>query len=115
MGKIYQGESLNFVFRCKHRCGIPVNVEGMNVSVLVKDSFGETVYKFSTLALPEVKPVKVKDNCIVCRLSKEDTTVLSGSYALEVKVTRGNGELVMIDIVKGIKVYESVIGREVGL
>lgn len=115
MGKIYQGESLNLVFRCKHRCGIPVNVEGMNVSVLLKDSFGDTVYKFSTLALADVKPVKVKDNYVVCRLSKEDTAPLSGTYALEVKVTRGNGELIMIDIVKGIKVYESVIGKEVGL
>ena len=101
------------VFRCKHSCGEPIDMEGAEVSVLLKDSFGEVAYRFSTRPAANVKRVEMEGNVVMCRLSREETVPLSGSYALEVKVTKG--DLTMIDIVKGIKIYDSVIGEEVSL
>lgn len=113
MNKIYQGETLNFVFRCKQKCGIPANMENMDISILLKDSFGSVVYQFSTLAIEGAKKIVVEENYVICRLGKEDMSKLSGSFALEVKVTKG--DLTMIDIVKGIKIYGSIIGEDVDL
>lgn len=113
MGKIYRGETLNMVFRCFRKDGVKMGMEDKDVSVLLRDGFGEVVYRFSTLVFPGVKVVKVKDNYVVCRLTEEDMSVLEGRYTIEVKVTYG--DLVMIDMVKGIRVSGSVIGEEVEL
>ena len=115
MNKIYQGESLNFVFRCKNKCGKPVNLENTIVSVLLKDNYDNIVYKFSTLPHGNIKKIKVDKNYVICRLDKSDTSLLSGIYSIEVKITKGNGELVMIAIHKGIRIYDSEIGKEINL
>lgn len=113
MGKIYRGESLNMVFRCKRSCGEPMDMAGAEISVLLRDTSGEVVYRFSTRPSGGEKQVSVEGNVVMCRLTKEETAVLSGGYVMEVKVTKG--DLTMIDVVKGIKVYDSVIGEEVSV
>lgn len=114
MAKIYQGESLNMVFRCKSKCGKPVDLSGVVVSVLLRDINGDVVYRFSNNSgEEEVKEAIVRENCVVCSLSNEDTAKLSGSYVVEVKVKVE--EVVMIAISKKIRVYPSIIGEEVNL
>lgn len=113
MERIYQGESLNFVFRCRDKHDDPVSMEGYTVSVLLRDGFGKVVYRFSTLDLPGVKRVNVSGNVVLCHLDEEDTSRLYGVYVLEVKVTQG--DLVMIEMLKRLKIYGSVIGEEVKL
>lgn len=113
MEKIYQGESLNLVFRCRNKAGEEVEMETMDVSVLLRDSFGKVVYRFSTLNLPGVKKVEIAGNIVLCRLNEEEMSGLAGIYVIEVKVSKE--DLVMIEMVKNVKIYRSVIGKEVEL
>lgn len=113
MEKIYQGETLNLVFRCFNKDGSAAFLEGADVSVMLTDGFGDVAYRFSTLDLEGVKPVTVDGHFVICRLSEEDMSRLSGVYTIEVKVTKGG--VVMIEKVKGVKIYGSVIGGEVEL
>lgn len=114
MAKIYQGESLNMVFRCKSKCGKPVDLSGVVVSVLLRDSSGEVIYRFSNNSDEEdVKELLIRENFVICRLTNEDMADLYGSYVIEVKVRVE--EVVMVAVSKKIKVYPSVIGEEVNL
>lgn len=116
MAKIYQGESLNMVFRCKSKCGRPVGLSGVAVSVLLRDLNGEVAYRFSNDPGEEdgnVKELLVRENCVICSLTNEDTAILSGGYVVEVKMKVK--DVVMIAVSGKIKVYPSVIGEEVNL
>ncbi|MCM1031550.1 MAG: hypothetical protein NC410_08960 [Oscillibacter sp.] len=116
MAKIYQGESLNMVFRCKSKCYKPVDLSGVVVSVLLRDSSGDVAYRFSNNIGEEdegIKELLVRENYVICSLTNEDTAKLSGSYVIEVKVKVE--EVVMIAVSKKIKVYPSIIGEEVNL
>lgn len=110
MNKIYQGESLNLVFCCKQPDGTAADLRNTQISVMLNNSFGDTIYRFSTLPLEDAKEITVDTNYIICRLDKQDMSGLSGPHILEVKITKG--DLVMIDRVKGIKIYPSVIGED---
>lgn len=111
MNKIYRGESLNFVFKCKNSCGRPFDMTGKQVSALLRDCFGEVFFRFSTEGGDGIIPVKVKQDTLLMRLSDKDTVLLEeGKYILEVKVR--DNDLVMIDIERGIKVYDSIISND---
>lgn len=86
---------------------------GMDVSVILREVTGEVCYRFSTRTLPGVLPVTLDRNYVVCRLSDRETAELSGVYVIEVKVRKNN--LVMIDLVKKVRVYDSVIGEDLQL
>lgn len=113
MNKIYQGESLNLVFKCRDQEGNPVSLDGMTVAVMLRDGMGEVACRFSTDPSDGVMPALVDGQYVVCNLDKFGMSVLSGRYVLEAKVTQG--DLVMIDIVKGIKINGSQIGQETEL
>ncbi len=111
MNKIYRGESLNFVFKCKNSCGRPFDMTGKQISALLRNCFGEIFFRFSTEEGDGIIPVKIKQDIVLMRLTDEDTTRLEeGKYVLEVKVR--DNDLVMIDIERGIKVYDSVISND---
>ena len=85
MSKFYQGETMNFLFRCKYACGTPA----------------------------DTGPVTVKKNYVFFRLMPEDTCTLSGSYVLELKLRKS--DLTMIEMTKKIKIYPSAIGEDLEL
>lgn len=113
MSKFYQGETMNFLFRCKYVCGIPADMTEMAVSAVLRDVSGEVLFRFSSTGVAGTKPVTVKKNYVFFRLMPEDTYVMSGSYIVEVKLRKR--DLTMIDMTKKIKVYPSVIGEDLEL
>ncbi len=124
MAKIYQGESLTMVFRCRTKCNRPVSLNGVGVSVLFRDVNGDEVFRFSNMESGGteskdgnesvvVKELLVRENCVICCLSNEDMANICGCYVVEVKVRVK--DTVMIAISKKIKVYSSVIGENVNL
>lgn len=110
MSKFYQGETMNFLFRCKYTCGTPADMTGMTVSALLRDVSGQVLFRFSSIGVADTKPVTVKKNYVFFRLMPEDTCVMSGSYIVELKLRKS--DLTMIDMTKKIKVYPSVIGED---
>lgn len=111
MNKIYRGESLNFVFKCKNRCGGAFDMTGKQISALLRDVFGTVFFRFSTGEGNEIIPVKINEDVVLMRLTAEDTARLEeGKYVLEVRVE--DKDIVMIDIERGIRVYDSVISND---
>lgn len=113
MSKFYQGETMNFLFRCKYVCGTPADMTGMTVSALLRDVSGEVLFRFSSSGVADTKPVTIKNNYVFFRLMPEDTCVLNGSYIIELKLRKR--DLTMIEMTKKIKVYPSVIGEDLEL
>lgn len=56
MSKFYQGETMNFLFRCKYTCGTPADMTGMTVSALLRDVSGEVLFRFSSSGVADTKP-----------------------------------------------------------
>lgn len=110
MEKLYQGENLNFVFRCLTAEGNPYDMSGKTISALLRDSFDEILFRFSTATADGVKPVRQNGHLVLMSLSASDTSRLEGRYVLEVKVR--DGDLVMIEMEKSIKFNSSVIGKD---
>lgn len=114
MGTFYQGESTCIVMRCLDDDGeTPADLAGKDFSVILRDCFGEVLYRFSTLALENAGDIYVHENVLVCRLSNVDTSSLEGTYRIEVKVTEG--DVVMIGVTERLKVVPSIIGKELEL
>lgn len=113
MSKFYQGETMNFLFRCKYACGTPADMTGMTVSALFRDVSGEVLFRFSNSGVADTGPVTVKKNYVFFRLMPEDTCTLSGSYVVELKLRKS--DLTMIEMTKKIKIYPSAIGEDLEL
>lgn len=113
MSKFYQGETMNFLFRCKYTCGTPADMSETAVSALLRDVSGEVLFRFSSSGVSGTKPVTVKNNYVFFRLLPEDTCTMSGSYIVELKLRKR--DLTMIEMTKKLKVYPSVIGEDLEL
>lgn len=110
MEKIYQGENLNIVFRCKNRDGSAAGMSGKKVVVVWLDRRDRQMFRFSTEPRGTEKPLRVSGNILMCELLRSDTVLLDGLNSIEVKVSENDGP--MIERVDGIRVWRSVLGKE---
>lgn len=111
MEKIYQGEDLSIVFRCKKRDCSDADMSGRSVKVVWLDKERHELYRFSTNPINGEKQLQVNGNILVCTLHKSDTAALKGLYSVEVKIT-DNG-ISAIERVDGIRVWGSNLGKEI--
>lgn len=114
MAKFYQGESSCIVMRFMEDDGVtPSDLTGKEISVIVRDSFGDIQCSYSTLSLENVGDIYIHENVLLCKLLKTDTYTFEGYYTIEVKITEE--DMVSIGICKKIKISPSVIGKELEL
>lgn len=111
MEKIYQGENLNIVFRCKNRDGSDADMSGRQVTVVWLGRQDRQMFRFSTTPQGSEKLLRVRGNILMCELLKTDTALLSGLNSIEVKVSENGGPV--IERVDGIRVWRSVLGKEI--
>lgn len=85
-----------------------MDLSDAKVSALMRSVDGDVVYRFCNLPESGTLLLKVRENCIICDLTSEQMSILSGKYVIEVKVEQSG--TAVISISKKFKIYPSVIG-----
>lgn len=109
---IYRGESSTIVLRCRDAKGAAVPMTGKRVEVVVADRLGVPVHYFSTEEKEGCKNISVSENYLFCQLTPGEMSALQGLYLVEIRV--GDGGMVQIAQVPGVRILDSITGKITG-